>query len=432
MSSTAVMTDPATMWAQACETVRARVGDRNFAAWIVPLRCTWLEDEITLEAPDRLTRELVARHFAGVIADAVAAVAGHRCSLRLDLPAPPPSLPIRATPPLPDHTFDTFVIGESNTRAFDAARALARQETAAPVFLHGPAGVGKTHLLHAIAHALEARRLAVACLPAARLIEELVAAIGEHRQEAFWRERRALGVLLLDDVHSLAGREQMQEELIDGLAAWAADGRPLALTSDRAPDEMPEFAARVREGFRNGVIAGIEPPEPRLCLELVHYKARALGLVLEAGLATRLAATVSGNVRRLEGALRSLLAHARLRGRDIDAALALEVLPPLRRTPDVPPTVERIIAVTARAFRLPPRGLRGNSRRAIVVLPRHVAMYLALKLCRQSAAQLAREFGCNYTTVRNACRAVGKKIEMDRELRALVAEIERRLVDDTP
>ena len=236
------MTDPATMWAQACETVRARVGDRNFAAWIVPLRCTWLEDEITLEAPDRLTRELVARHFAGVIADAVAAVAGHRCSLRLDLPAPPPPLPIRATPPLPDHTFDTFVVGESNTRAFDAARALARQETAAPVFLHGPAGVGKTHLLHAIAHALEARRLAVACLPAARLIEELVAAIGEHRQEAFWRELRALDVLLLDDVHSLAGREQMQEELIDGLAAWAADGRPLALTSDRAPDEMPEFA----------------------------------------------------------------------------------------------------------------------------------------------------------------------------------------------
>src|SRR5207237_7850636 len=183
MSSTAVTTDPATMWAQACETVRARVGDRNFAGWLVPLRRNWREDEIPLEAPDRLTRELVGRHFAGVIAEAVAAVAGHQCSLRLDLPAPPPSLPIRATPPLPDHTFDTFVVGESNTRAFDAARALARQETAAPVFLHGPAGVGKTHLLHAIAHALEARRLAVACLPAARLIEELVDAIGEPRHE---------------------------------------------------------------------------------------------------------------------------------------------------------------------------------------------------------------------------------------------------------
>ena len=219
---------------------------------------------------------------------------------------------------------------------------------------------------------------------------------------------------------------------MDGLVAWAKEGRILALTSDRAPGDVAGLAARVRDEFVSGVIAGIAPPEPSLCLRLVHSKARALGLALEAGLATRLAATVSGNVRRLEGALRSLLAHARLRGRDIDAALALEVLPPLRRTPDVPPTVERIIAVTARAFRLPPRGLRGNSRRAIVVLPRHVAMYLALKLCRQSAAQLAREFGCNYTTVRNACRAVGKKIEMDRELRALVAEIERRLVDDTP
>ena len=430
MSSTAVMTDPATMWAQACETVRARVGDRNFAAWIVPLRCTWLEDEITLEAPDRLTRELVARHFAGVIADAVAAVAGHRCSLRLDLPAPPPSLPIRATPPLPDHTFDTFVVGESNTRAFDAARALARQETAAPVFLHGPAGVGKTHLLHAIAHALEARRLAVACLPAARLIEELVAAIGEHRQEAFWRELRALDVLLLDDVHSLAGREQMQEELIDGLAAWAADGRPLALTSDRAPDEMPEFAARVREGFRNGVIAGIEPPEPRLCLELVHYKARALGLFLDAGLAARLAATVSGNVRRLEGALRSLLAHAHLRGRAIDAALALEILPALQRIPAAPPALDRIVEATARAFGVAARSLRGRSRRRELVLPRHVAMYLARKLCQWSAAELAREFGRNHTTVLNGCRSVAAKLGVDRKLAALLAEIERRLASD--
>src|SRR5439155_550564 len=312
MRGTEVTTDPATMWAQACETVRARVGDRNFAAWIAPLRCTWLEGEIALEAPDRLTRELVGRHFAGVIADAVAAVAGRRCSLRLDLPAPPPPLPIRATPPLPDHTFDTFVVGESNARAFGAARALARQETAAPLFLHGPAGVGKTHLLHAIAHGLEARRLAVACLPAARLIEGLVAAIGEDR--------------------------------------------------------------------------------------------------------------------RLEGALRSLLAHAHLRGREIDAALALEILPALQRIPAAPPALHRIVEATARAFGVAARSLRGSSRRRELVLPRHVAMYLARKLCQRSAAELAREFGRNHTTVLNGWRSVAAKLGADRKLAALLAEIERRLV----
>src|SRR5205823_13676267 len=266
--------------------------------------------------------------------------------------------------------------------------------------------------------------------PAARLIEELVAAIGEHRQEAFWRELRALDVLLLDDVHSLAGREQMQEELIDGLAAWAADGRPLALTSDRAPDEMPEFAARVREGFRNGVIAGIEPPEPRLCLELVHYKARALGLFLDAGLAARLAAAVSGNVRRLEGALRSLLAHAQLRGRAVDAALVLEVLPALARTPAAPLAVERIVEATARAFGVAPRSLRGLSRRQELALPRHVAMYLARKLCQRPPVDIAREFGRNSATLLNGCRSVATKLGVDRQLNALVAELERRLVGD--
>ena len=235
MTRTARMVDPGTIWVQACETVRVRVGERNFAAWIAPLRCTWAEGEIALEAPDRLTRDLVGRHFAGVIAEAVAAVAGRPCPIRLDLPAPPPLLPIRTTPPLPDHTFETFMVGQSNTRAFGAAQALARQDTTAPVFLHGPAGVGKTHLLHAIAHVLEARRLAVACLPAARLIEGLVDAIREDREGRFWRELRALDALLLDDLHSLAGQEQVQAQLIDGLVAWAEDGRPLALLTRTAP-----------------------------------------------------------------------------------------------------------------------------------------------------------------------------------------------------
>ena len=424
--------DPATIWAQACETVRTRVGDRNFAAWIAPLRFTWAEGGIALEAPDRLTRDLVGRHFAAVIAEAVAAVAGRPCPLRLDLPASPPPLPIRAAPPLPDHTFETFMVGQSNTRAFGAAQALARQDTAAPVFLHGPAGVGKTHLLHAIAHVLEARRLAVACLPAARLIEGLVAAMREDREGTFWRELRALDALLLDDVHSLAGQEQMQEQLIDGLVAWAADGRPLALTSDRAPDDIPELAARVREGFRNGTIAGIAPPEPRLCLELVHYKARSLGLVLDAGLAARLAATVSGNVRRLEGALRSLLAHAQLRGRVVDAALALEILPALQRAPAAPPAVERIVEATARAFGVAPRSLRGFSRRQELALARHVAMYLARKLCQRSAAEIAGEFGRNHATLLNGCRSVAAKLGVDRRLSALIAELERRLASDRP
>jgi len=424
--------DTVTLWAQACETLRARLGQQNYATWIAPLRCTWIEDDVTLEAPDRLTRDLVGRHFTEAIADVLATVAGRRCALRFEVPPVPAPLPIRTTPPLPDHSFQAFEVGESNARAFSAARAVAARETTAPLFLHGPAGVGKTHLLHAIAHELDARRLAVASLPAARFIEGLVAAIGNDRHLDFWHELHVLHALLLDDVHALAGQEGMQEHLMDGLVSWARDGRILVLTSDRTPADVAGLAARVREDFASGVIAGIAPPEPSLCLRLVHSKARALGLALEAGLATRLAATVSGNVRRLEGALRSLMAHARLRGRAVDAALALEVLPLLRQVPALPPTVERVLAATARTFGLSLRGLRAPSRGASVVIPRRVAMYVAQKLCGQPAAQLARQFGCNHTTIRKAYRAVAEKLEVDRKLGALVAEIERRLVHETP
>src|SRR5207244_10522321 len=136
------------------------------------------------------------------LAQASSTVSGRRFTVHIDLPALPSPLPIRTPPPLPDHTFQTFVVGDSNERAFAAARAVAARHTTAPLFLHGPGGVGKTHLLHAIAHELDARRLAVACLPAARFIEGLVGAICNDRHVVFWRELRVLGALLLHDVHS--------------------------------------------------------------------------------------------------------------------------------------------------------------------------------------------------------------------------------------
>jgi len=334
-----------------------------------------------------------------------------------------PPLPLATRPPAATHTFATFVVGESNGRAFTAAKAIATGATTVPLFLHGPSGVGKTHLLHAMCHALAARGFAATALPAASLMDEILTAVRADRLAAFWEALAPLDALLLDDAHSLAGREELQAHLVDALVAWVQGGRRLVLTSDRAPDAMPELAARLRDRFKRALIAHIAPPDPSLRLRLVTAKAGLLGMVVDAALARRLADGVGANVRRLEGALRTLAARATLGGRAADLALALEVLPELR-LPALA-SVQRIVDATARAFGVTPRQLRGRSRLPELALPRRVAMYVARKLLAAPFAALGAEFGRDHSTVLHAYHTVEAQLAGDPALARCVADIER-------
>jgi chromosomal replication initiator protein len=399
------------------------VGERNFEAWIAPLQVRWTPDAVRLEAPDRIASERVARHFASAIDEALRA-AGVVGTLSIEVAAPPPRLPIRLEPPPFGHTFASFVIGRSNESAHGAARDLVGRHRS-PLFLHGPSGVGKTHLLHAVWHELDACGLLVACLPAAELVAALVTAYGTGGHATFWRDLSPVRALLLDDVHSLAGQAEVQERLMDGLAGWMEDGRLLALTSDRPPDEIPRLTEAVRRHCDSGVIATISRPEPALRVAILEHKAEAWGLTLDHGVAARIGGAIGGNVRRLEGALTRLVAHARLGGRRIDEALALEILPELRAS--ALPTVKIILETTAAVFGVRARLLLGRSRRPEFVLPRQVAMYLARRLLQRPFAELAAEFARDHTTVLQAWRQMSRRLGADRALGRLVTEVERRL-----
>jgi chromosomal replication initiator protein len=424
---TARPSDPGAVWARVCGTLRGRVGERNFASWIAPLRSRWIDGALALEAPDRATRDRVARHFLGEIEKALAEAVGRGQAVRLALAAPSSALPIPVRPPSPDHTFETFVLGESNGRACALARALVEDESRAPLFVHGRSGVGKTHLLHAVFHALEAAGVIAACLSAAQLVAALVGAYEAHADERFWADLSGLGALLLDDAHSIKGLEEIQECLMAGLAAWVEGGRLLVLTCDRAPSEMSAFVGRLQARFAGSLVASIEPPEPALRIAILQNKARARGVTLDPPLAARVAIDVGGNVRRLEGALTRLVAHARLSGRRIDEALAMEVLPALRPRVPVALTVDRILAATAEVFGTSARRLRARRRDRELALPRQVAMYLARKLLASPFAELATAFGRDHTTLLHASRSVALRLGTDAALAARIAQIEQRL-----
>jgi chromosomal replication initiator protein len=340
--------------------------------------------------------------------------------------AVPPALPIRVSPPDAAHTFASFVVGESNATAHAAACAIA-DGARGPLCLHGPSGVGKTHLLHALFHALSARGAVPGCFPIERLMDALARAHARGTLETFWRDLRGLDALLLDDAHSLAGRPETQERLLEGLLAWVDGGRILVLTSDR-PADVPmlgELCSRTP----HGVTARIDPPEPALGLAILERMARARGVGLDVGLTQRLAREFGGNVRRLQGALTRLLAYAQLRGTPPDESLAAAVLRELLPRPSAAPTVERIVEATAAAFRAPLRALRGRSRAPELVLPRQVAMYLARKLLERPFTELGQLFGREHTTVQHAWRGITTRLEKDRQLAEVIEEIEQRLAE---
>src|SRR5712691_4927888 len=173
-------------WDRLLVALRERICVHNVDTWIAPLHATWTSDGLRLEAPDRATLMRVARHFRTVIEEGLRGL-GVAGGLRIEVAAPPPALPIRITRPSVGRTFATFVVGQSNDGAFRAAGELIAGRRS-PLFLHGPSGVGKTHLLHAIAHELTAQGLLVACLPAAELVAALVGAYGTTGHAGFWRE----------------------------------------------------------------------------------------------------------------------------------------------------------------------------------------------------------------------------------------------------
>jgi chromosomal replication initiator protein len=249
--------------------------------------------------------------------------------------------------------------------------------------------------------------------------------------ERFWRELTPLQALLLDDIHSIEGREEIRERLLDGLADWADAGRTLVLTSDRAPRDVPALARRLQERVQRSVVALIDRPEPALRLAILHQKARAHGITLDPTLAARIAAAVGGNVRRLEGALNRLLGRARLSGRRIDEALATEALAELRPEPPCALTVEHVIAATAESFHISARRLHGRARGSALLLPRRVAMYQARELLRLPFAELGAAFGRDHTTVLQAWRTVAARRRTDRSLDATLERIEQRLTAGT-
>ena len=400
--------------------------------------------QVVVEAPNRLVLVCVNDHYLSALQDAVVAVMGPR-QVVLEIAAREqgelfPSLvpkrmerqPVAVGTPLnPRYTFATFVVGASNQFAHAATRAVAMQpgDHYNPLFVYGGVGLGKTHLVSAVAHALlgddPGRR--VAYLSADAFMTELISSLRRDRMESFKSRFRQVDALVLDDVQLLAGRERTQEEFFHTFNALYEQRKQIVLTSDQVPKEIPELEERLRNRFEWGLIADIQPPDIETRVAILERKAELESIDLPHAVALFLAEHVASNVRELEGVLTRLGAHASLSGQAISVDYARDVLRtsvrPLR--PQV--TFDAILTAVCERFSLRPADLRSRRRSKHVAQPRQVAMYLCRRLLNASLPHIGELFGRDHTTVLHAVTTTQRRLKDDVGLQTIVTTLEQDL-----
>jgi len=432
-------------WQRIRAELRSAVTDSTWHLWLEPLEFRAMRAEsLILAAPDS-SRSRVADRYGRLLQACAAAVVGPEVVVDLVSPGAEAesSLPAGSRAEVdtsrpaevslnPRYTFDLFVIGECNRLAHGAALAVAEMPGLAynPLYLCGPPGLGKTHLLHSIGNYVLAHGggATVRYTTAEEFTNHFVAALHGGDIDAFKHAYRGVDVLLVDDVQFLENKTRTEQEFFHTFNALQACGAQLVLSSDRLPCDLEALEDRLRERFEAGLVCDLQPPGPDVRRTILHKRARQDGIAVDAAAVDLIADRITSNVRTLEGALVRTVAFSSLTGKPLTAELAGEVLAGLY--PDLRPrglTVRQIQERTAAAFGVEVDDLLGTSRAAPLTWPRQVAMYLARELTNRSLPAIGADFGGrSHTTVLNACRRTAERISSDRD----AYEVVRRLTEE--
>jgi len=334
----------------------------------------------------------------------------------------------------PKYIFANFVVGTSNELAHAAALAAAGAGSVRrynPLFICGGTGLGKTHLLHAIGHHLASTRpgCRIVVVSAEAFTNEFIAAIAAKEMDAFrTRYRTQCDLLLMDDVHNLAGREQTQEEFFHTFNALHSADKQIVLTSDRYPHELERTTERLVSRFTWGLVADVQVPQLETRVAIVRKKAQLEQLDIDDDVAVLLAQAIRSNVRELEGALIRLAAQASILGRRIDLEFARSVLASTLPARQAPVSVEDVVRAVCHHFNLRSSDLLGKDRHRSVAQARHVAIYLCRQRLKCSYPELGRHFGHrDHTSVMHAVKKVEALKATDADLRGHLDAIERKL-----
>jgi chromosomal replication initiator protein len=432
-------------WHEIRDELRRSVGSSIYELWLSPLEAQPSDSEVLVLRVPSDTHSWVVERYGRIIEACVAQVLGPGIRVQFTTPADEAKGSPRPAETgggagggtfNPRHSFDQFVIGDGNRLAHAASLAVAELPGQAynPLFLHAPPGLGKTHLLHAIANYVLAYGggATVRYTTVESFTNHFISALSSRSVERFKRTYRDADVLLIDDVQFLAGKAKTEEEFFYTFNALYETGRQLVLTCDRLPHDLSTIDQRLRERFESGLVADIRPPDLATRLTILRKRAALDRIPLADPTVLELIATrITTNIRVLEGALIRVVAFQSLTGRPIDLELANEVLDSLLpRSTTNSPSIPKIQAVVAAHFGISVRALVSPSRTVTIAWPRQVAMHLARVLTDASLPVIGQAFGGrSHATVVHACRRVADQLAVDNRAAAAVATITAAILD---
>ena len=343
--------------------------------------------------------------------------------------------PSTSTSPYDDYTFERFIVGSSNKFAHAAALAVSQRPAAEnnPLFIYGNSGLGKTHLMYAIANVLRRTH------PEYRIIyvkgedftNELITAIQEGNVQAFRNKYRMVDLLLLDDVQFIAGKERTQEEFFHTFNALYEAKKQIVLTSDRPPKEINTLEDRMKTRFEWGLLADIQPPDFETRIAIIRDKAVKMGVELPYDVSNYIAENIQANIRQLEGAVKKIKAMHELMGERITVSLAENAIDALRtENPGLNPTPERIMEAVANYFYIPVEQMISQNRSKDVAYPRQMAMYMIRQELEYSFPDIAKIFKRDHTTVMHACNKIEEERKNSRETEDVIKKLHNNIRGD--
>ena len=409
------------IWDEVLARVEAKVNRHSFATWFRPTTFLSLrESQLAIGVPNAQFKEWLVKNYQGVIGEALKDLG--REEVQVHFEDAPSSAPLEdgATPAPerdqspglnPKYTFESFVVGNSNQFAHAAARAVAEipSKSYNPLFIYGGVGLGKTHLMHAIGHYIQARqkRLNLCYISSDRFINEMINAIRFDRLPAFRQKYRLIDVLLVDDIQFIAGKDRTQEEFFHIFNALHDAQKQIVISSDCPPRQIPTLEERLHSRFEWGLIADIQAPDIETKVAILRKKAEDEGVEVPENVALFIASKVRTNIRELEGSLIRLIAYASLTGRDIDLNLTQEVLKDILHTEDKPVTIEMIQKFVADHYNVKLTELKAKNNAKAVAVPRQIAMYLSKALTDASLPAIGKGFGGkHHSTVIHSVRKI--------------------------
>ena len=438
----------AVLWEAIADELRQTLAPPTYSAWFGRASGRALADgALEVGVPNEFVRGWITGHFMDLVTAAAAQANGAPLEVELVLdeqveaptapepvavaapaPAVPLAAPRRAAALNRNATFETFVIGPSNRFAHAAALAVAESPSQAynPLFIHGGTGLGKTHLLQAIAHYIEsATELSAAYVTCEAFTNEFIEALREKRIEQFKARYRTYDVLLVDDIQFLSGREGIQEEFFHTFNTLHEAGGQIVLSSDRPPRDIARLEDRLRSRFEWGLITDVQPPDLETRIAILRKKASRDGIAVDdPEVLAAIAMRVQTNIRELEGALTRSVAYATLNGEPLTVDLVRDVLSAQYPEDARPVTVENVQRVVAEYFSLTVDDLRSERRTQTVVFPRQIAMYLSRELTDLSLPRIGQLFGGrDHKTVHWGHDKIAKRIKEDRALYNMIQEL---------